>query len=411
MHILFLTDNFPPEVNAPASRTFEHAQAWVQSGHKVTIVTSVPNFPHGKVFPGYKNKLIQREVVHGIDVIRVWTFLSPNKGVLKRLVDQISYLPTSIIASIFVRKVDVIVGTSPNFFAALAAYIIAVVKRRPWVFELRDIWPASIQALGAMSDSWILKAFEKVELFLYKRSSAIVAVTKSFKTDLVRRQIETSKISVVTNGADLSRFSPRPKNSKLQKKLNLEGKFVLGYIGTHGAAHALETLIDAALIAQTQSTYDSFHFLFVGEGAEKSKLKALASKHDLKNITFLDAVSKDLVPEYWSLLDASIIHLKRIPLFKTVIPSKSFESMAMGIPILLGVEGEIAQLVQENSVGLLFEPENSRALLDVAQRLRNNDELRVSFCRHGIEASGKYDRTQLAKNMLTILEQLEAEHS
>ena len=141
MHILFLTDNFPPEVNAPASRTFEHCREWVRAGHKVTVITGVPNFPRGKVYEGYSNRLWQRETMEGIQVIRVWTYITANAGFAKRILDYQSFMVAATLAAPLVHKVDVVVGTSPQFFTVCAAYVISRFKRIPFVFELRDLWP------------------------------------------------------------------------------------------------------------------------------------------------------------------------------------------------------------------------------------------------------------------------------
>ena len=154
MHILFLTDNFPPEVNAPASRTYEHAREWVKEGHKVTVITCAPNFPKGKVYKGYKNRIFLREDLDGINIIRVWTFIMPNSGFFLRVLDYMSFMISSFIASFNVKKVDIIVATSPQFFTAVSGYLISKAKNKPWIFELRDIWPESIKAVGALSNSF-----------------------------------------------------------------------------------------------------------------------------------------------------------------------------------------------------------------------------------------------------------------
>jgi hypothetical protein len=167
MHILFLTDNFPPEVNAPASRTFEHCCEWVKSGHTVTVITCAPNFPKGQVFAGYRNALWAQEDMEGIRVVRVWSYITRNEGFAKRILDYMSYMVTGFLAALFVKHVDVIIGTSPQFFTACAAYGVSKVKRRPWIFELRDIWPESIRAVGVMKQSRLLGALEQLELFLY----------------------------------------------------------------------------------------------------------------------------------------------------------------------------------------------------------------------------------------------------
>ena len=246
MHILFLTDNFPPEVNAPASRTFEHCREWVRAGHKVTVITGVPNFPRGKVYEGYSNRLWQRETMEGIQVIRVWTYITANAGFAKRILDYQSFMVAATLAAPLVHKVDVVVGTSPQFFTVCAAYVISRFKRIPFVFELRDLWPESIRAVGAMQDSPWLKRLERLELFLYRKAARIVSVTQSFRRNLITRGVVPDKIEVVTNGVDSTRFRPQPRDSELAAKLGLQGKFVAGYIGTHGLAHALETLLEAA---------------------------------------------------------------------------------------------------------------------------------------------------------------------
>lgn len=403
MHILFLTDNFPPEVNAPASRTFEHCREWVKAGHQVTVITGAPNFPKGKVFDGYQNRLWQQETMAGIRVIRVWTYITANEGFAKRTLDYLSYMVTGFLASLFVRRVDVVVGTSPQFFTVCAAYVTGLFKRVPWVFELRDIWPESIRVVGAMKQSKVLDLLEKVELFLYRKSNAIVSVTHAFRTSLMRRGVNGDKIRVVTNGVDISRFSPRDKDAELLQHHGLEGKFVAGYIGTHGLAHALDTLLYAAKALKTAP--DRFRILLLGDGANKAALRQRAKAEGLDNVIFVDSVSKDQVVRYWSLLDASIIHLKKDEIFTTVIPSKLFECMGMAIPVLHGVEGESAGIVTREDVGLLFEPENPAALVNSLRRLADDPELHARFKANGPVGAQRYDRSSLAAEMLQILKE------
>lgn len=408
MHILFLSDNFPPEVNAPASRTFEHCREWVKSGHQVTLITCAPNFPKGKVFEGYKNRIWQTENVDGIRVIRVWSYIAANDGFTKRILDYVSFMVTAIIASIFVRKVDVIVGTSPQFFTACAAYVVSIFKRRPWIFELRDIWPASIRAVGAMKQSKALDFLEKVELFLYRKSNAIISVTNTFRDELMQRGIDGSKIFIVTNGVDAGRFSPSKKDQKLLGRLGLHDKFIAGYIGTHGMAHALDTLLDAAELLAVDPDGDDYRVLFLGDGAEKNALKTRAEKQNLSNVIFVDSVSKDEVVAYWSILDVSIIHLKKSELFTKVIPSKLFECMGMGVPVLHGVEGESAEIVKKQDVGITFEPENASELVSALKKLKSDSRLFEHYKKQGPIAAKNYDRAKLANDMLTILEQVNA---
>ena len=400
MHLLFLTDNFPPEVNAPASRTFEHCREWVRKGHRVTVITCAPNFPKGKVFDGYQNKAFQTETIEGIEVIRVWSYITANEGFVRRILDYLSFMASAIVASPRVRGVDLVIGTSPQFFTAVAAYVVSRMKRIPYVFELRDLWPESIKAVGAMKESFALRMLERLEMFLYRKAARIVSVTESFKQVLMRRGIECTKIEVVTNGVDVSQFKPRPKDPELTRKLGLEGKFVAGYIGTHGMAHALETLLQAADRLRGQN----FAFIFLGDGARKQALREMADQMKLDNVVFIDSVPKADVPKYWSLLDVSIIHLRKTELFTTVIPSKLFECMGMGIPVLHGVEGESADIVRREQVGIPFEPEGVDQLCEALQSLKSDPARLARFREQCLRAAGNYDRTYLALRMLKVLE-------
>lgn len=408
MHILFLTDNFPPEVNAPASRTFEHCREWVKAGHRVTIITCAPNFPKGAVFEGYRNKLWQTEEIAGIRVIRVWSYITANDGLVKRILDYVSFMMSAIAASLFVRKVDVVIGTSPQFFTACAAYVVGGFKRVPWVFELRDIWPESIRAVGAMKQSAALDYLEKLELFLYRKATVIVSVTNSFRENLVSRGIDRGKIRIVTNGVDTGRFTPREKDKDLVSRLDIEDKFVAGYIGTHGMAHALDTVLDAAKIIAERPDGDRYRFLFLGDGSNNATLVNRAKEEEITNVIFVDSVSKDDVVRYWSLLDTSIIHLKDTDLFKAVIPSKIFECMAMAIPVLHGVKGESAEIIESQEVGVLFEPQNAQALVGALLSMRNDEPTYQRFKENGPVAAKKYNRTNLANNMLEILSEVVA---
>jgi len=406
MHILFLTDNFPPEVNAPASRTYEHSREWVKSGEQVTIITCAPNFPKGKVFSGYKNKLWQTEVIDGIKVIRVWTYITANEGFFKRTLDYVSFMISAVIASFFVKKVDVVIGTSPQFFTVCAAYLVGLFKRRPWVFELRDIWPESIKTVGAVQDSRVINFLQKIEIFLYRKANAIICVTNSFKQYLIDKGIDPNKISVITNGVDSSRFAPKPKSENLINQLNLKDCFVLGYIGTHGLAHYLETIIDSAEKIETAYPDLKIKFIFLGDGASKKQLQVYALDKGISNVIFVDTVFKDEVVDFWSILDFSITHLKNTSLFKSVIPSKIFESMAMGVPILHGVQGESANIIESEDVGVCFVSEDSEDLTSKILMLVDDKQIISEKKMNCISAAKKYDRSNLAKNFLPIFKSL-----
>lgn len=399
MKILFITDNFPPEVNAPAARTYDHCREWVKLGADITVITCVPNFPNGKVYPGYKNSLIKKERVEGIEVIRVWSYITANQGFAKRILDYFSFAVSSFLVGFF-KRTDIIIATSPQFFTTWSAYALSLLKRKPWVFELRDLWPESIKTVGALKQGKVIEILEKIELFLYRRATAVVAVTPAFKRNLVHRGIAAEKINVIPNGTNLDLFVKSEKNEQLLSKLGLSDKFVIAYIGTHGMAHGLDFIVRCAAELENRP---EVHFLFIGDGAEKTKVLALAKELDVKNCTFLDPIPKNEVPAYLSLADVSLIPLRKSETFKTVIPSKIFEAAGMGKPILLGVEGQAKEIVDQYHAGICFKPEDSASFVEAVSSIANNKEIYTSLQKGCAELAQEYDRTKLAGEMLHIL--------
>ncbi len=399
MHILFLTDNFPPEGNAPATRTYEHAREWVKLGHKVTIITGTPNFPEGKVFDGYSNNWYKNEKIEGIEVRRVKTYITANEGFAKRILDFMSFMVTSFVAGLFVRKPDVIVGTSPQFFTVISAWALSVIKFKPFIFELRDIWPASITAVGAMGRTLPIRILEKIEIFLYRRADKIISVTHSFKNELIERGIDGNKIDVILNGVDLSTYQlARKKDEGFVKQYDLVGKFVVGYVGTHGLAHALDKIVETA---ELLTDIKDILILFAGGGAAKKEIIKLVREKKLDNVRFIPRQSKELMPRLWSLCDISLISLKDTKLFRTVIPSKIFESMGMGIPIIITAPtGESTKLIRDTNSGVVVKPESPEQLKNEIVRLyKDSRELKI-LADNSRKSSLKFDRRKLAINML-----------
>lgn len=402
MHILFLTDNFPPETNAPATRTFEHARRWVRAGVKVTVVTTAPNFPAGKLFRGYRNRLFQREWMDGVETIRVWTYITANEGFARRTLDYMSFMVSGFLASLFLPRPDVIVSTSPQFFTACAAYVLSLIKRRPFVFELRDLWPDSIIAVGAMSESGIIRLLRKLEYFLYRKAARIVSVTNSFKKILVGNGIPQERIEVVPNGAELQTYQPGERPQGLAERLGLQGKFVAAYVGTVGMAHGLEALLTAA---QRLRERNEIRFIVVGTGAERENLMAEASRRSISNVLFVGAVSKAEVRDFWKLCDVALVLLRDHPLFNHVLPSKMFEAMSTARAIILGVRGESRELLESAGAGIAIKPEDADELARAISDMAGDP----SRCRN-MGASGRrfvethYNRDVLATKMLEVLQ-------
>lgn len=405
MHILFLTDNFPPEGNAPATRTFEHAREWVAEGHKVTVITCAPNFPEGKVYEGFANQWLSKSNLEDIDVWRVKTYMAANEGFAKRIIDYLSFMFASFFFGCFTRRVDVVVGTSPQFFTVVSAWALAKLKRVPFVFELRDLWPASITAVGAVESSFLIPLMEKFELFLYRQANLIISVTQSFKTELLRRGVQPDRIKVVLNGVDLQSFHPaKEKDLALSEEYGLQGKFVIGYIGTHGLAHALENVIEAArLIAHA----DEIRIILAGGGAERARLERIVAQHHVHNLIMIPRQPKTQMHRVWSLCDVSLVHLKDSPLFRGVIPSKIFESMGMGLPVIMSVPiGEATRIVEKAQAGVIVHPEDPNSLSQAFLKLAKSDVLIREMSARSKNAASNYDRKELARDMLRHLEEL-----
>ncbi len=401
MKLLFITDNFPPEVNAPATRTYEHCREWVRQGADVTVITTQPNFPRGEIYSGYKNRLIQKEQMEGIQVIRLFSYITSNSGVFRRSIDYFSLAIASSIYGLSL-KFDVVIATSPQFFTTWAARFLSFWKRKPWVFELRDLWPESILAVGAIQNRQIIDALHKVEMSLYRSADLIIPNTPAFKEHLISRGIPDKKIHIIANGTNVDQFYPRDKSLKLIEKLGLSDKFVIGYIGTHGLAHSLPFIVDSL----DQITDLEIHFLFIGDGAEKEKVVQIAKEKNLSNVTFLDSISKELVPDYLSIVDCSLVSLKKRDTFKKVIPSKIFESCAMGNPILLGVEGLAKEIINGYNVGICFEPENRESFINAVQMMKQNPIAFKTYQENTKTLTQDFDRKLLADEMLTKIGKL-----
>jgi glycosyltransferase involved in cell wall biosynthesis len=337
----------------------------------------------------------------GIRVVRVKTFITQNEGVILRTLDYLSFMIAGFLAGLWQVRPDVVVATSPQFFTTVGGWALAKLRRLPFVFELRDLWPASIMAVGAMLENVVLRWLERLELFLYHSSAKVVALTEAFKHDLIARGIPGEKVEVVINGVDLTRYSPRPPDANLRKRLGLEGCFVVGYLGTHGMAHALDNVLEAAELLRDAPT---IRFLFVGAGAARAALVQEANKRRLDNVIFVPAQPKERILSYWSLCNLALVSLKNAPLFTTVIPSKIFEAMGMGCPLLLvAPDGEASRIVCCTGAGVVVPPECPTALAGAVKTLCHDEGLLRRLAMNSLRAAPQFSREKQARNMLSIL--------
>jgi glycosyltransferase involved in cell wall biosynthesis len=401
MHILFLSHYFPPEVNAPASRTFDHCREWCRRGHRVTVVTCAPNHPSGTVYSGHRNRMWHRSETYGIEVIRLWTYLAPNEGIVRRILSYASFLVAAALAAPFLPRPDVVVSTSPQLFCGLSGYVVSRAKRVPWVLEIRDLWPEAIRAVDAIRNRMVIRSLEVIEAWSYRKADRVITVTRAFCAHIEARGAEPGSVAVITNGVNLDLFGEPRRDPELRRDLGLSGRFVVGYFGTLGMAHRLETLMEAARLLRDEP---SIAFLIVGDGAERAKLERLRDAYGLDSVIMLGQQPKERMPGLWGVCDAGLAHMRRSHLFTTMIPSKMFEALAMERPILLGFEGESREIVEEAGCGLGFEPENPQALANAVRRLAADPELAREMGRRGRDlVHERYDRRKLALTFADLL--------
>jgi len=401
VNILFLSHYFPPEVNAPANRTFEHARRWVADGHQVTVITGVPNHPRGRLFPGYRNRWLQEEQLDGIRVIRTWMYLTANEGFLRRTASYVAFAVTAVLASLRADRPDVVMATSPQFFVGLAGAVVARLKRRPFVLEVRDLWPDSIVQLGQIHQRWLVRALEALETALYRSAAGIVVVTRAFADHIAARGVPRERLLFLPNGIDPRLFrplAPGPAERELLRRHELEGKFLVAYVGTLGLAHGLLTLVDAA---ERLRNDPDIVFLMIGDGADRSRIEAEIARRQLGNVRLLGLRPRSEIPSWLSVIDLTLVLLRDLPVFATVIPSKVFEFLAQERPMLLAApRGEIRAMVEEAKAGLVIEPEDPEALARAVLMARADPGEMAARARAGREwVEREYQRDDLARRL------------
>jgi colanic acid biosynthesis glycosyl transferase WcaI len=413
MKILYVSQYFPPEMGAPSARAAELSRHWAAAGHDVTVLTGFPNHPTGVVPPEYRDKfrrLIAHEQTDGVNVVRTWLLPFPNRKAYERMLNYSSFCASAATTGLFLSRPDVVIASSPQLLVAVSGWWLAQWKRVPFVFEVRDLWPESLAAVG-MSDgnSLLHRSLARIAGFLYRHADRIVVVAPAFEDYLVEHwRVPREKISVIENGVETELFAPEPFSAEaaaLRKELDAEGKFVVSYIGTMGMAHGLETIIAAAV--QLQTTNPEIVFLMLGEGAEKEHIVALAQQRGLNNLRFADQQPRERIPAYISASDVCLVPLKKTDLFKTVIPTKMLEFMSCARPVILGVDGQARAILEEARGGLVIEPENSDALVSAIRYLTANREAGLELGQNGRGyIVRKFSRSNTAEKYILVLKHL-----
>ena len=397
-------------MGAPSARAAELSRHWARDGHDVTVLTGFPNHPTGVVAPEYRRKLrrlVMRETVDGVNVVRTWLLPLPNRKAHERMLNYSSFCLSAAATGLMTSTPDVLIATSPQLLVGLSGWWLARCKRVPLVFEVRDLWPESLAAVGmGSSDGLMHHSLAKIAGFLYRHSDRIVVVTPAFEEHLVNHwKVPRGKIAVVENGVETDLFSPQSTDANLRRELGIEDRFVVSYIGTLGMAHGLETLVEAA--TQLQVVSPEVLFLLVGEGADKERIIALAASRGLTNFRFVDQQPRERIPSYICASDACLVLLKKTDLFKTVIPTKMLEFMACARPVILGVDGQAREIVEEAKAGIFTEPESPSDLVAAIQRLAQNPALREQMGRGGRRhILARYSRGRTAETYIDVLNAL-----
>jgi glycosyltransferase involved in cell wall biosynthesis len=403
VRIAIVSHYFWPELGAPSARLLELGRAWATRGHEVSVVTNFPNHPTGVIPEDYRGMPFLIEEVEGLRVIRCRTYATPNRGVVRKTLGHLLFMLQAVVqATPHLGQTDVLVASSPTLFAAVAAYVMSRRLGVPFVLEVRDLWPAIFVDLGVLRNRLAIGVLESLELFLYRRSRAVVTVTRAFARDIEARGIDPGKLHVIYNGVDLAAFEPGPRDQELRRRLGVRDKLVVLYCGAHGISHALARILD---VAEKLRDDDQVHFLLVGEGAEKEALVERAQLDGLVNVTFHPGVARAEVPAFYRSADVCLVPLRAVPLFRSFVPSKMFEILACGRPILASLEGEAAEILKASGAAIVVPPEDVDALDAAVRRLAADSSLRAKLAGRGRPfVSERYDRDALAARYLGVLD-------
>lgn len=404
MRIVWLCHYFAPEIGAPQARLLEMSRVFAAEGHDVSVVTCFPNHPTGVLAQGDRRRWRRRDAVDGIAVERRWSFVTPNSGFVKKTLGHLSFMVTGWFGLSRIARdgrPDVVVVSSPTFFSVITAWAWCGLRGVPFVFEVRDLWPGVFVELGVLRNRVLIGVLERIEMFLYRRASRVVTVTRSFSADIARRGIDESKLRVVTNGVDAALFTPGAPDPSFVREEGIEGKFVVLYLGAHGISHALRRMLDAA---EALRDLPDVLFVFVGEGAEKAELVSEAGRRGLGNVAFRGGVPKERVVHWYRAASVGLVPLRDVPLFSTFIPSKMFELMSAELPIVASVRGEAAEILAESGGADVVPPEDSAAIAAAIRRLHGDPARRRAMGAAGRAfVAAKYGRERLGRAYLGIL--------
>ena len=405
MRILFLTQYFPPETGAPSNRLSDLADRLANLGHQVTVLTALPNYPQGVIFEGYRGRFMMTEKRNSIQVIRSWIFATRSKKFLPKLVNYFSFAILSCLVGAYtVKSSDIVFVESPPLFLAISGYLLARMKRAKFVLNISDLWPESAIALGVLRNDRIIRWSVWLEKELYRRADLVTGQTQGIMAG-VRNRWPSAPRALLTNGVApefLQQIEAvRPSRSKLRQELGFGDKFIVAYTGVHGFSQRLETIICAA---ELLCSYKDIQFIFWGDGPEKPGLEAMVEAKHLSNVQFLPSQPSSRMPEVLTSVDVSVVPLARTELFKGALPSKLFEALGAGVPVVAAVEGEAKSLVEASGGGIVIEPENAQQMAEAIVCLYREGGRREKLSTEGRSyVAMHYNRKTIAERFETLL--------
>lgn len=409
MKLLILTQYFPPEVGAPQNRLYELALRLRSKGIDISVLTAMPNYPQMVVHKEYKGKCYCKEDMNGLKIHRSWIYVSNSKSIIPRLLNYFSFVFSSLWFGLFkIKKQDVLLVESPPLFLGITAYLLSRAKGAKMIFNVSDLWPESAEKLDIISNKTLLSMATKLEEFCYRKSALITGQTQGIVRNIQSR-FPNKRVYWLKNGVDIKFYDVNKTQSESNawRKANgySEEDFILFYGGIIGHAQGLDIILNAAKILEDKP---KIKFVMLGSGPEKERLLALKEELKLNNLEFYDAVPKTKMQEIIMDMNATIVPLKKLDLFKGAIPSKIFENLALKKPIILGLEGEAKELfIDEGNCGLAFEPENTEDLVKQILILYNNPELSKQLGENGLKyASENFNRDKIAEGLFEELKKL-----
>ena len=398
MKIMFLTQYFPPEMGAPQARISELALRMKSRGHEVSILTAMPNYPTGNIFPAYRGLNFIREDYQDLKVWRCWIYPNKTASIIPRLISYFSFVISSMLYGTSLAEQDVIIVESPPLFLGLSGIYLSWRLKANMVFNVSDLWPDSAVEVGVVSNNTMVAVAKKLEKLCYRKATAITGQSPTI-VETIKERVSGKIIKLITNGVDTNLFAPERRDPSIRDKFELNSKFVLVYAGLFGIAQGLGQVLDVAGLLKDKS---EVVFLLIGDGPDRDYLEQRVIAEELCNVKIIPPVTKNEMPAILASMDAAIIPLKTA--IRGAVPSKIYESMASGLPIIFVGQGDGAVIIEKNEAGIVLAPGDTEGLLNAINTLLSSPTLSKEMGNNGvITARTLFSRDSIADHFESLL--------